>query len=180
MQCGPVVLRYVALHTCILSSLMGILCLGVQRSNLQLLVRVAKKQSKYHAMANVAVELIWVSYLFHELQSLPWSCPTLLCNNKTAIFMSQNLVARKRAKHIDLDYHFICELLSSGELFTQFVPSHLQLADIFTKSLPRQALEFLRSKLCVSLRSTQCLRKVNRSDTRDSINDQPRILISNR
>lgn len=85
---------------------------------------------------------------------LPPSRHVLLCDNKSDIFLSQNPVAHKRAKHIDLDYHFVRELVSSGKLAARFVPSHLQLADIFTKSLPRPAFEFLRSKLCIFLHPT--------------------------
>ncbi|GFP90566.1 hypothetical protein PHJA_001200700 [Phtheirospermum japonicum] len=51
--------------------------------------------------------------------------------------------------HIDIDCHFVHELVSNGRLSTHFVPSHISIADIFTKSLPRPAFKFLRSKICV-------------------------------
>ena len=79
---------------------------------------------------------MWFTYLLRDLHV--YSAPlTLFCDNKSDIFLSQNLVAHKRTKHIDIDYHFVRELVLSKKLITQFVPSHLQLADIFTKSLSR-------------------------------------------
>ncbi|CAM8993054.1 unnamed protein product [Rhodiola kirilowii] len=93
-------------------------------------------------MANAASEIVWVTQLLRELHAMPSSTPTLLCDNKSSIFLSNNHVAHKRAKHIDIDYHYVRELVSSGRLRTQFVPSHLQLADIFTKGLPRPLFEF--------------------------------------
>lgn len=75
-------------------------------------------------MANAAAELVWLTNLLGELCIKPSSCPTLLCDNKSAIFLSQNPVAHKRAKHIDLDYHFVPELVSSGKISNRFVPSH--------------------------------------------------------
>lgn len=100
-------------------------------------------------MANAAAEIVWITHLLQELHALPSSRPTLLCDNKSALFMSQNPVSHKRAKHIDLDYHFVRELVMSGKLHTKFVPTKLQIADIFTKSLPRPQFEFFRDLLRV-------------------------------
>ncbi|GJV61903.1 uncharacterized mitochondrial protein-like protein [Tanacetum coccineum] len=88
-------------------------------------------------MANTAAEIVWITHLLQELHALPPDRPTLLCDNKSALFMSQNPISHKRAKHIDLDYHFIRELVASDKLYTKFIPTKLQVADIFTKSLPR-------------------------------------------
>jgi hypothetical protein len=98
-------------------------------------------------MANVGVEIVWSTHLPQELHTLPMIRPTLLCDNKSALFLPKNPVAHKRAKHIDLDYHFIRELVSAGKLHTKFVPTKLQVADIFTKSLPRHQFEFFREML---------------------------------
>ncbi|KAI3514490.1 hypothetical protein L1887_12931 [Cichorium endivia] len=104
-------------------------------------------ESEYRAMANTAAEIVWITHLLQELHALPPDRPTLLCDNKSALFMSQNPVAHKRAKHIDLDYHFVRELVASGKLHTKFIPTKLQVADIFTKSLPRPQFEHFRSLL---------------------------------
>lgn len=100
-------------------------------------------------MANTAAELIWISHLLCDLNALPSSRPTLLCDNLSAIFLSQNPVAHRRAKHIDIDYHFVRELVLSGKLHTKFVPTKLQVADIFTKPLPRPLFESFRDQLRV-------------------------------
>ncbi|KAI3785937.1 hypothetical protein L1987_45063 [Smallanthus sonchifolius] len=104
-------------------------------------------ESEYRAMANTAAELVWITHLLRELHALPPDRPTLLCDNKSALFMTQNPVSHKRAKHIDLDYHFIRELVNSGKLYTKFVSTNLQVADIFTKSLPRAQFEAFRTML---------------------------------
>ncbi|GKF51638.1 uncharacterized mitochondrial protein-like protein, partial [Tanacetum coccineum] len=75
-------------------------------------------ESEYRAMANTAAEIVWLTHLLRELHALPPDRPTLLCDNRSAFFLSQNPVAHKRAKHIDLDYHFIRELVLSGKLYT--------------------------------------------------------------
>ncbi|KAK9055823.1 hypothetical protein SSX86_026908 [Deinandra increscens subsp. villosa] len=104
-------------------------------------------ESEYRAMANTAAEIVWITHLLRELHALPPDRPTLLCDNQSALFLTQNPVAHKRAKHIDLDYHFIRELVASGKLVTKFIPTKLQVADIFTKCLPRPQFEHFRSCL---------------------------------
>ncbi|KAJ0813187.1 putative RNA-directed DNA polymerase [Helianthus annuus] len=98
-------------------------------------------------MANTASELIWITHLLHELHALPPGPPTLLCDNKSALFLSQNPISHKRAKHIDLDYHFIRELVAAGHLHTKFISMDQQVADIFTKSLPKPLFEKFRAML---------------------------------
>lgn len=124
----------------------------------QLTVARSSCESEYRALANTASEVIWLKNMLQEINVHVTSPPALLRDNNSAIFLSQNLVSHKRAKHIDIDCHFICDLVSAGKLHTKFIPSHLQLADIFTKSLPRPAFEFLRSKLCICLHPTHRLR----------------------
>lgn len=105
-------------------------------------------ESEYRAMANTASEIMWLIHLLNELH-VPLLQPLVfLCDNRSALFLSQNPISHKRAKHIDID-HYVRELVEQGRLKTQFVPSSLQLADVFTKSLPSPAFELLRSKLRV-------------------------------
>ncbi|KAJ9552360.1 hypothetical protein OSB04_016405 [Centaurea solstitialis] len=106
-------------------------------------------ESEYRALANTASEVVWITSLLRDLHVFLAAPPTLLCDNKSAIFLSQNPASHKRAKHIDIDYHFVRELVSLGRLTTRFVPTTHQLADIFTKSLPHPLFEHFRCKLCV-------------------------------
>uniref|UniRef100_A0A251UMJ3 Putative ribonuclease H-like domain-containing protein n=1 Tax=Helianthus annuus TaxID=4232 RepID=A0A251UMJ3_HELAN len=104
-------------------------------------------ESEYHVMANTAAEIVWITHLLQELHALPPERPTILCDNQSAIFLTQNPIAHKRSKHIDLDYHFLRELVTGGKLATKFVPTKLQVADIFTKSLPSSQFTNLRQML---------------------------------
>ncbi|XP_035844890.1 WAT1-related protein At4g15540 isoform X5 [Helianthus annuus] len=60
-------------------------------------------ESEYRAMTNTAAEIVWVTHLLRELHALPPDRPTILCDNQSAIFLSHNPIAHKRAKHIDID-----------------------------------------------------------------------------
>nr|GEZ64303.1 retrovirus-related Pol polyprotein from transposon TNT 1-94 [Tanacetum cinerariifolium] len=52
-----------------------------------------------------------------------------------------------RSKHIDIRYHFIKEHVENGVIELYFVNTEYQLADIFTKALGRERIEFLINKL---------------------------------
>ena len=119
-------------------------------------------ESEYRALAMTAAELLWLTHLLHDLKVPIPQQPLLLCDNKSAIFLSSNPVSHKRAKHVELDYHFLRELVVAGKLRTQYVPSHLQVADIFTKSVSRPLFEFFRSKLHIRSNPTLSLRGVLR------------------
>nr|GEW94193.1 retrotransposon protein, putative, unclassified [Tanacetum cinerariifolium] len=52
-----------------------------------------------------------------------------------------------RSKHIDIKYHFINEHVENGVIELYFVNTEYQLADLFTKALGREKIEFLINKL---------------------------------
>nr|GEX35480.1 copia protein [Tanacetum cinerariifolium] len=60
---------------------------------------------------------------------------------------SKSNVQHSRSKHIDIRYHFIKEQVENGVIELYFVNTEYQLADLFTKALGRDIIEFLTNKL---------------------------------
>ncbi|GJZ60992.1 hypothetical protein Tco_0617129 [Tanacetum coccineum] len=71
-------------------------------------------------------------------------CPNC---NKSAIALCCNNVQHSRSKHIDIRFHFIKEHVENGVIELYFFNTEYQLADIFTKALGRERIEFLINKL---------------------------------
>ncbi|GJT77873.1 reverse transcriptase domain-containing protein [Tanacetum coccineum] len=71
----------------------------------------------------------------------------LYCDDKSAIALCCNNIQHSRAKHNDVHYHFIKEQVENGIVELFFVRTEYQLADIFTKPLPRERFNFLIEKL---------------------------------
>ncbi|GJY36371.1 hypothetical protein Tco_0421749 [Tanacetum coccineum] len=68
-------------------------------------------------------------------------------DNKSAIALCCNNVQHSRSKHIDIRFHFIKEQVENRVVELYFVNTEYQLADIFTKTLGRERIEFLINKL---------------------------------
>ncbi|GKB55188.1 hypothetical protein Tco_0905941 [Tanacetum coccineum] len=58
-------------------------------------------------------------------------------DSKSAITVSCNPVQHSHTKHINIRYHFIKEHVEKGMVELYFVGTEYQLADLFTKALPK-------------------------------------------
>nr|GEX95626.1 retrovirus-related Pol polyprotein from transposon TNT 1-94 [Tanacetum cinerariifolium] len=72
---------------------------------------------------------------------------SMYCDNRSAIALCCNNVQHSWSNHIDIRHHFIQEQVKKGMVELLFVTTNYQLADIFTKALPRERFEFLLSRL---------------------------------
>ncbi|RVW76793.1 Retrovirus-related Pol polyprotein from transposon RE1 [Vitis vinifera] len=104
-------------------------------------------EAEYRSMAMAASELTWLKSLLASLGVLHDKPMKLYCDNKAALHIAANPVFHERTKHIEIDCHFVREKVQSGEIMTTYLPSKLQVADMFTKALGRQQFLFLSSKL---------------------------------
>ncbi|GKC74784.1 hypothetical protein Tco_1120667 [Tanacetum coccineum] len=64
-------------------------------------------------------------------------------DSKSAITISCNLVQHSRTKHIEIRYHCIKEHVEKVTMQLYFVGTEYQLADLFTKALPKERFEYL-------------------------------------
>nr|GEV59728.1 ribonuclease H-like domain-containing protein [Tanacetum cinerariifolium] len=106
-------------------------------------------EAEYRGVANVVAETCWLHNLLRELHN-PLSSATLVyCDNVNAVYLSCNLVQHQRTKHIEIDIHFVLDLVAAGQVRVLHVPYHYQFADIFTKGLPSALFEEFRTSLSI-------------------------------
>nr|GEU74126.1 hypothetical protein [Tanacetum cinerariifolium] len=74
----------------------------------------------------------------YGLKQAPRACAIALCCNN---------VQHSRSKHIDIRFHFIKDQFENRLVELYFVNTEYQLANIFTKALSRERIEFLINKL---------------------------------
>ncbi|XP_019168374.1 PREDICTED: uncharacterized protein LOC109164073 [Ipomoea nil] len=118
-------------------------------SQKQRMVARSSTEAEYKALADVAAEVTWIESLLRELGLQSQTVPVLWCDNLRATYLCSNPVFHARTKHVEVDYHFVRDRVSTGQLKVNFVSTHDQLADIFTKPLATKRYCDLRFKLGV-------------------------------
>ncbi|GKD45908.1 retrovirus-related pol polyprotein from transposon TNT 1-94 [Tanacetum coccineum] len=107
---------------------------------------ISSTETEYIALSGCCAQILWMcsqltDYGF-QFNKIP-----LYYDSKSAIALCCSNVQHSQAKHIDVRYHFIKEQVENGIMELYFVRTEYQLADIFTKYLPRDRFNFLIEKL---------------------------------
>ena len=66
------------------------------------------------------------------------------CDNTSAINLSKNHIQHSRTKHIEIRHHLLRDRIQKGDCVLEFVETKNQLADIFTKPLPKESFFTIR------------------------------------
>ncbi|KAJ0787642.1 putative RNA-directed DNA polymerase [Helianthus annuus] len=107
-------------------------------------------EAEYRALAHTAAEIRWIISVLQELHVSLSGPPTLWCDNIGATYLAVNPVFHQRTKHLEIDLHFIRDMVLAQTLRVRYVPTTLQLADLLTKGLSSVRFDTLRSKLHVA------------------------------
>jgi hypothetical protein len=118
------------------------------QSSKQKCVSLSTMQAEYIAMTECVKEAVWASKLLKDL-GFADQTPTIRCDNQAAIATLKNEAQHSLAKHIDIRYHFIKDLMEEGLLTVEYVRSEENLADILTKPLGKDKFREARTALGV-------------------------------
>ncbi|GKF38814.1 ribonuclease H-like domain-containing protein, partial [Tanacetum coccineum] len=93
-------------------------------------------EAEYWGVANVVDETAWLHNLLRELYTPLLTATLVYCDIVSAVYLFANPVQHQRAKLIEIDIHFVRDMVAMGHVRVLHVPSRYQYADIFTKGLP--------------------------------------------
>ncbi|GJY34550.1 retrovirus-related pol polyprotein from transposon TNT 1-94 [Tanacetum coccineum] len=107
---------------------------------------ISSTEAEYIALSGCCAQVLWMRSQLTDY-GFGFNKIPMYCDNKSAIALCCNNVQHSRSKHIDIRFHFIKEHVENGVIELYFVNTEYQLADIFTKPLCRERIEFLINKL---------------------------------
>lgn len=92
-------------------------------SRKQQAVARSSTESEYRALSNLTSEILWIQSLLKEIWFPSPSSAILWCDNMSAISLACNPVFHARIKHIELDVHFIRDIIQAKQVQVRYVPS---------------------------------------------------------
>ncbi|GJX54248.1 retrovirus-related pol polyprotein from transposon TNT 1-94 [Tanacetum coccineum] len=99
-------------------------------------------EAEYVSLSACCAQVIWMRTQLLDY-GYKYNRIPMYCDSKSAIAISCNPVQHSKTKHIDIRYHFIKEHVEKGTVEIYFVGTEYQLADLFTKALPKERFEYL-------------------------------------
>lgn len=120
------------------------------KSRLQPTVALSSTEAEYRAVTEAGQELIWLRNMMNLL-GYGDSKPTKLeTDNLGAMHLTTKSIFHGRTKHIEIQYHWIREVVSQGDMTVVHCPSTEMMADLLTKSLGKQ--QFFKLRRMIGLR----------------------------
>ncbi|KAM1689141.1 hypothetical protein EV2_037740 [Malus domestica] len=112
-------------------------------------VALSTAEAEYVSAAEATTQAMWLRFVLSDFGEEQVEATPLLCDNTSAIAMSKNPVFHHKTRHINRRYHFIRDAIQDGTIELHYCSTEEQLADIFTKALPKDRFEYLRTALGV-------------------------------
>ena len=116
-------------------------------SKRQATVALSTVEAEYVAMSHCAQQMVWMQNWLSEAK-IEYTLPGVMKgDNRGAIALTKNTKDHGKVKHINICHHYLCELVQLGTIIVEQVPSTDNLANIFTKPLPRNLHHHLLTAL---------------------------------
>ncbi|GJZ62349.1 retrovirus-related pol polyprotein from transposon TNT 1-94, partial [Tanacetum coccineum] len=120
-------------------------------------------EAEYVSLSACCAQVIWMRTQLLDY-GFKYNRIPMYCDSKSAIAISCNPVQHSKTKHIDIRYHFIKEHVERGTVEIYFVGTEYQLADLFTKALPKERFEYLVHRIgmrCMTPTQLESLTKLS-------------------
>ncbi|GKE18472.1 retrovirus-related pol polyprotein from transposon TNT 1-94 [Tanacetum coccineum] len=120
---------------------------------------ISSTEAEYIAMSGCCAQILLMRSQLTDY-GLGFNKIPMYCDNKSVIALCCNNVQHSKSKHIDIRFHFIKEHVENGVIKLYFVNTKYQLANIFTKPLARERIEFLINKLGMRSFTSETLKQL--------------------
>ncbi|MBW0480760.1 hypothetical protein O181_020475 [Austropuccinia psidii MF-1] len=110
----------------------------------QTTVSLSSAEAEYKALTDIACELIWFRQLCKEITINTEDKPIVIHEDSQGCINTENgdcNTSSKQMKHVDMQLHFIREVISSSIIGLIYTPTTSMLADFLTKAVCQPALQ---------------------------------------
>ena len=105
-------------------------------SKKQYIVMLLSTEAEYIAQTHAVKEATYLRTFVQEICRLD-KLIAINCNNQGAIMLSKDNRFHTWTKHIDIQYHFVQEVVKDGKITLKYIPTDENPVDIFTKLLTK-------------------------------------------
>jgi hypothetical protein len=84
-------------------------------------ISLSTEEAEYIPTCSTNCESIWLRKLLTGLFDLEMEATMILCDNHSCIKMIENPMFHHNMKHIDIWYHYICDIVQKGVVKIQYV-----------------------------------------------------------
>ncbi|MBW0488783.1 hypothetical protein O181_028498 [Austropuccinia psidii MF-1] len=128
-------------------------CLVLWKTRKQQAVSTSTAEAEYKALCDLTSEMLWLRQWAIEIGIVEPNCRVLIWNDNQSCINTPNgdsSFNNNRMKHVDIQLHFVREVVQSRDFQLQYVRSENMLADFLTKSVSKPVLERALNVLSVS------------------------------
>ena len=111
-------------------------------SKKQNLVSLSTAEAKYIAVGSCCAQLLWMKKLLYDYG---------ITQDTMCVFYDNTGAINLKSKHVEIQYHFIRDLVEEEIICLEFINTDNQKADIFTKPLDGPQFESLRKTIGVGI-----------------------------
>jgi hypothetical protein len=112
-------------------------------------VALSTTEAEYMAVTHASKEAIWLQILCSDIGSIQKEV-RLDCDSHSAIFLEKNHAYHSKKKHIDVQYHFVRDMVEENKVFLEKVDTLKNVADSLTKSVSTEKFFWCRVTMGIS------------------------------
>ena len=118
-------------------------------SKRQSVVALSTTEVEYISTTHASKEEIWLQRLCSSM-GLVQKAIRIDCDRQSAIFLAKNPSYHSKSKHIDVQYHFVRDMVEDKRVLLVKVDTLKNVADLLTKSISTQKFSWCRETMGVA------------------------------
>ena len=112
----------------------------------KLVVALSTIEVEYMETTDASKEIVCLQRLCSEI-GFKQQVVRIDCDSQTAIFLAKNPAYHSKTKHIDVEYHFVRDMVESKKVLLEKVDNLDNVADSLTKSLSTETFSSCRATM---------------------------------